>query len=178
MREELEALLEGLNVFLISEEVSQSTSAFNVLFLGQPKEKEAGKNQLFVDGGAAPEKVIVGRYAELKNRFYNKNVPPFSEKFLLDLEYEYSSRVCTIHYLNLPANFRGRGVGAQVVKKVEELAKRLGMRAIAVPAEHNAVAFWLRQGYCFKQVQESEFFHRHKNRKDLFIAYDLRKNCE
>ncbi|MEW6274822.1 MAG: GNAT family N-acetyltransferase [Bacillota bacterium] len=176
LREELEALFQGrLNVFLISEEINQSANTFSVLFVGQPKDGEtAGKGQ--PGRGEVPEKVIVGRYAELKNRFYNKNVPPFSEEFLLDLGYDYGAGVCVVHYLNLPVLFRGRGAGAQVVKKIEKLGKQVGIRTISVPAEHNAVNFWLKQGYSFTNAREKEFFQRHEDRNNLFIAYDLHKN--
>lgn len=176
LREELEALFQGrLNVFLISEEINQSANTFSVLFLGRPKDGEtAGKRQ--PGRGEAPEKVIVGRYAELKKRFYNKNVPPFSEEFLLDLEYDYGAGVCIVHYLNLPVVFRGRGAGTRVVKKIEKLGKQVGIRTISVPTEHNAVHFWLKQGYSFTSAGEKEFFQRHENRKNLFIAYAMHKN--
>lgn len=176
-RNRVEELFEGrLSIRLITEESDTHNYPNSILLAGEPVEKPE-----HVSNGAEETnqpkieiKTIIGKHLELKS-FFNKDEPPYSEEFMLDLEFDYGTETCTIHHINLPYCLRDRGAGSQIIKEIENLCHVMGMKNIYVPSEHNATNFWLKHGYQFNFDHEKRFFDRNRQKKNIFIAYDLRK---
>lgn len=125
--------------------------------------------------GNSGTKTIVGKHIDLQG-FFRKDEPPYSEEFMLDLEFNPGNRTCTIHNINLPYFLRERGAGSKIIREIEKLCRSLGMQYVYVPSEHDATNFWLKQGYRFTFGHEQSFFLKNRQRKNIFIAYDLRKD--
>ena len=59
-----------------------------------------------------------------------------------------------IRYMAVDANYQGKGLGKLIVAKLEEEAKRIGLKTIELQARENALEFYKSQGY---EVKETSF---------------------
>ncbi len=59
-----------------------------------------------------------------------------------------------IRYMAVNANDQGKGLGKLIVAKLEEEAKRIGLKTIELQARENALEFYKSQGY---EVKETSF---------------------
>ncbi|MFZ5632481.1 MAG: GNAT family N-acetyltransferase [Bacillota bacterium] len=123
---------------------------------------------------AAPARILVGKPRDFQ-QFLDKEGPSYEEEFMLDLEINYDTGTFAVHHINLPGHLRNRGLGTQIVNKMEQLARELGMETVYVPSEHRATSFWLRNGYTFTFSGEKAFYEKNRDRSNLYVAYDLRK---
>lgn len=118
--------------------------------------------------------ILVGKPREFQ-QFLNKEGPFYNQEFMLDLEFNYGTEICTVHNINLPSHLRNSGLGSAIIKKTEDLARAMGMKTVCVPSEHRATAFWLKNGYRFEIPGEKIFYEKNKDKTNLYVAYDLRK---
>lgn len=121
-----------------------------------------------------PAVMLVGKHRDFQ-QFLNKEGSFYEEEFMLDLEFNYGTGICTVHYINLPGHLRNMGLGSAIVKQAEQLALEMDMEIIYVPSEHRATSFWLRNGYRFDIPGEKAFFEKNRGKANLYAAYDLRK---
>lgn len=126
--------------------------------------------------GSGPDPIIklVGKHRDFQ-QFLNKEGPFYEQEFMLDLEFDYGTGVCTIHHINLPGQLRNKGLGTAIAEKTERLAVMMGMELMYVPSEHRATSFWLRNGYRFDVPGEQSFYEKNRDKSNLYVAYDLKK---
>lgn len=134
---------------------------------GSPQEESPGS-------GTNQAAILVGKHRDF-HQFLNKEGPFYEEEFMLELEFNYGTGVCTVHLINLPGRLRNKGLGSAIAAKSEQLALAMGMETIFVPSEHRATAFWLRNGYLFEIAGEKAFYEKNRDKPNLYVAYDLRK---
>lgn len=95
-RNKVEELFEGhLSIRLITEEAGVANYPNSIMLVGETTERpEPTPDHLFAQGetDAAREKgivkTIIGKHVDLQG-FFNKDEPPYSEEFMLDLEFDY-----------------------------------------------------------------------------------------
>ncbi|MCL6611403.1 MAG: GNAT family N-acetyltransferase [Peptococcaceae bacterium] len=126
------------------------------------------------DRKTGPAVFLVGKHRDFQ-QFLNKEGPFYDEEFMLDLEFNFDTKICTIHHINLPGRLRGKGLGSAIIEKTEKSAGEMGMRMIYVPSEHRATHFWLKNGYQFGFSRERSFYEKNREKPNLYVAYDLRK---
>ncbi len=57
-----------------------------------------------------------------------------------------------IRYMAVNPNYQGKGLGKLIVAKLEEEAKRIGLKTIELQARENALEFYKSQGYIVKEI--------------------------
>ena len=57
-----------------------------------------------------------------------------------------------IRYMAVNPNYQGKGLGKLIVAKLEEEAKRIGLKTIELQARENALEFYKSQGYIVKET--------------------------
>lgn len=57
-----------------------------------------------------------------------------------------------IRYMAVDANYQGKGLGKLIVAKLEEEAKRIGLKTIELQARENALEFYKSQAYTVKET--------------------------
>ena len=57
-----------------------------------------------------------------------------------------------IRYMAVHPNHQGKGLGKLIVAKLEEDAKRIGLKTIELQARENALEFYKSQGYIVKET--------------------------
>lgn len=57
-----------------------------------------------------------------------------------------------IRYMAVHSNHQGKGLGKLIVAKLEEEAKRIGLKTIELQARENALEFYKSQGYTVKET--------------------------
>lgn len=57
-----------------------------------------------------------------------------------------------IRYMAVNDKYQGKGLGKLIVAKLEEEAKRIGLKTIELQARENAVEFYKSQGYIVKET--------------------------
>lgn len=57
-----------------------------------------------------------------------------------------------IRYMAVDDNYQGKGLGKLIVAKLEEDAKRIGLKTIELQARENAVEFYKSQSYIVKET--------------------------
>lgn len=57
-----------------------------------------------------------------------------------------------IRYMAVNPNYQGKGLGKLIVAKLEEDAKRIGLKTIELQARENALEFYKSQGYIVKEI--------------------------
>lgn len=56
-----------------------------------------------------------------------------------------------IRYMAVDSDYQGRGLGKLIIKKLEEEAKKIGLKVIELQARENAVEFYKASGYTVKE---------------------------
>ncbi len=138
------------------------------------REEEPPNSGVEISPPVAGSPQIVDRH-RIFQQFLTKEGVYYHLEFMLDLEFNYQTGICTIHHLNLPSHLRNMGFGSRLIGETEKLARKLSMTAVKVPSEHRATSFWLKNGYGFTFSHEKDFYTKHMGRDNLYLAYDLQK---
>ncbi len=56
-----------------------------------------------------------------------------------------------IRYMAIDSAYQGQGLGKLIIKKIEEEAKKIGLKVIELQARENAVEFYKASGYTVKE---------------------------